>query len=96
MRAHDVRLVIAVAGVLLLAALPSAQTPADSRWWTTEPVRLIQTNISETDSTTDPATLVSAVAEFGANTFLLNMGGIVAVSDDRAISLPKRLPSPGT
>ena len=44
----------------------------------TEPVRFLQTNLSETDSTVDPAVLVSAVADFGANTFLLNMGGIVA------------------
>ncbi len=72
------RVALATAGVLLLAALPLAQTPADSRWWMTEPVRFLQTNISETDSTADPAALVSAVAEFGANTFLLNMGGIVA------------------
>ena len=73
-----VRVAIATAGVFLLAALPLAQAPADSRWWMTEPVRFLQTNISETDSTADPAALVSAVAEFGANTFLLNMGGIVA------------------
>jgi hypothetical protein len=44
----------------------------------TEPVRFLQTNLSENDSTVDPAALVSAVSEFGANTFLLNMGGIVA------------------
>ena len=34
--------------------------------------------ISETDSTVDPRRLVTAVSDFGANTFLLNMGGIVA------------------
>ena len=81
MSVHRVRVAVGAAGVfllVLLGGLPSAQTPADSRWWMTEPVRFLQTNISETDSTADPAALVSAVAEFGANTFLLNMGGIVA------------------
>ena len=43
-----------------------------------EPIRFLQTNLSETDSTVDPKQLVAAVADFGANTFLLNMGGIVA------------------
>jgi hypothetical protein len=43
-----------------------------------EPVRLLQTNLRETDSTLDARRLVSQVAEFPANTLLLNMGGIVA------------------
>ena len=43
-----------------------------------EPIRFLQTNLSETDSTVDPRQLVAAVADFGANTFLVNMGGIVA------------------
>jgi hypothetical protein len=43
-----------------------------------EPVRFLQTNLSETDSTVDPRALVTAVADVGANTFLVNMGGIVA------------------
>jgi hypothetical protein len=51
---------------------------AGARWWMTEPIRFLQTNLSETDSTVDPRQLVAAVADFGANTFLINMGGIVA------------------
>ena len=43
-----------------------------------EPIRFLQTNLSENDSTVDPKALVDAVARFGANTFLVNMGGIVA------------------
>ena len=58
-------------------ASPAAQ-PADQRWWKHEPIRFLQTNLSETDSTVDPRTLVAAVSDFGANTFLMNMGGIVA------------------
>jgi hypothetical protein len=61
----------------LLAPQPRAQTP-DQRWWQRQPIRFLQTNLSETDSTVDPAALVAAVADFGANTFLMNMGGIVA------------------
>jgi hypothetical protein len=57
----------------------------------TEPVRFLQTNLSETNSTVDPSALVAAVAEFGANTFLLNMGGIVA---QYPTSVPFHYPSP--
>jgi hypothetical protein len=56
----------------------AASPAADARWWLTEPIRFLQTNLSETDSTVDPRQLVAAVADFGANTFLVNMGGIVA------------------
>jgi Hypothetical glycosyl hydrolase 6 len=52
--------------------------PGDARWWMTEPIRFLQTNLSERDSSVDPRTLVGAVADVGANTFLMNMGGIVA------------------
>jgi hypothetical protein len=58
-------------------ASPASQ-PADQRWWRHEPIRFLQTNLSETDSTLDPRALVAAVSDFGANTFLMNMGGIVA------------------
>ena len=75
--------------VLALAAAPLAAavvgqrasgpaTAPDTRWWMTEPIRFLQTNLSETDSTVDPHQLVSAVSDVGANTFLVNMGGIVA------------------
>jgi Hypothetical glycosyl hydrolase 6 len=56
----------------------AAARAADDRWWKREPIRFLQTNLSETDSTVDPKALVGAVADFGANTFLMNMGGIVA------------------
>jgi hypothetical protein len=57
---------------------PPPARAADDRWWKREPIRFLQTNLSETDSTVDPKALVAAVADFGANTFLMNMGGIVA------------------
>jgi hypothetical protein len=60
------------------AALGVQSARTAPRWWMNEPVRFLQTNLSETDSTVDPQALVAAVADFGANTFLMNMGGIVA------------------
>ena len=68
---------LAAAAVVSQRASGPATAP-DTRWWMTEPIRFLQTNLSETDSTVDPHQLVSAVADVGANTFLVNMGGIVA------------------
>jgi len=62
---------------LSLAAAPAA-AGAPPRWWLDEPVRLVQTNVREVDSTLDARRLVEQVAEFPANTLLFNMGGIVA------------------
>jgi len=43
-----------------------------------EPIRLVQTNLRETDATLDPKRHVQQVADFGANALLFNVGGIVA------------------
>jgi hypothetical protein len=56
-----------------------------------EPVRLVQTNLRETDSTLDAMRLVQQVAEFPANALLFNMGGIVAQYPTR---VPFHYPSP--
>jgi Hypothetical glycosyl hydrolase 6 len=71
------RCVVRPALAVALAA-SYALASAQSRWWLEEPIRFVQTNLSETDSTVDPKALVQAVADFPANTFLVNMGGIVA------------------
>lgn len=42
------------------------------------PMRLLQTNLRETDASLDPARLARQLAEFPANTLLFGMGGIVA------------------
>ncbi len=64
------------AAVLLAAAvLPCAAQP---RWWMDEPVRLVQTNLRETDAALDPARLVEQVSGLGANALLFGMGGITA------------------
>jgi hypothetical protein len=59
-------------------AVLARQSPGTPRWWLTEPIRFLQTNLAETDSGVDPAALIAAVDDLGANTYLLNMGGIVA------------------
>ena len=63
---------------LFLAVVAPNLVAAEARWWMDDPVRLIQTNLRETDSTLDPQQLVRQVAEFPANTLLFNLGGIVA------------------
>lgn len=70
---------IAHAGAIVMAlTAATVMAAAQPRWWLDEPIRFLQTNLSETNSTVDPAQLVAAVAAFPANTFLVNMGGIVA------------------
>jgi Hypothetical glycosyl hydrolase 6 len=64
--------------LIAMLAAASATAAAQPRWWLEQPIRFLQTNLSETDSTVDPASLVAAVADFPANTFLINMGGITA------------------
>ncbi len=75
----SLRFAVSIAVILVIATVSSvAQRGRATRWWLDEPVRFLQTNLSETDSTVDPKALVAAVADFRANTFLINMGGIVA------------------
>lgn len=49
-----------------------------SYWWQERPMRLVQTNLRETDVTVDPARFVESLQEFSANVVLFNAGGIVA------------------
>lgn len=93
MHLHLVSSLRLAAACAFLLALEAAGAPgaAQSRWWLDEPVRFLQTNLSETDSTVDPKSLVAGVAAFPANTFLVNMGGIVAQYPTR---VPFHYPSP--
>lgn len=77
MPSHSTRWLPPITACAIFFALTTGLA-AQSKWWLDEPVRFIQTNLSETDSTVDPKALVAAVADFRANTFLINMGGIVA------------------
>jgi hypothetical protein len=72
------RALLALAVVFAVFASAPAQTTQQRRWWMDEPIRFLQTNLRELDSSLDPQRLVRQVAEFSANTFLVNMGGIVA------------------
>ncbi|HXW07419.1 MAG TPA: hypothetical protein VD833_19435 [Vicinamibacterales bacterium] len=63
---------------ILLGLVSLGPLSGQSRWWMDEPVRFLQTNVREIDSTLDPQRLVQQVADFPANTLLFNMGGIVA------------------
>ena len=62
----------------LFLLILSVTATGQPRWWMDEPIRLLQTNLRETDSTLDARRLVQQVADFPANTLLFNMGGIVA------------------
>src|SRR5262245_9518206 len=63
-----------------LAIVPvfSSAQQKTGKWWMDEPIRFIQTNLREADSVVDPRRLVEQVAEYRANVFLCNMGGIAA------------------
>ncbi len=63
--------------LVLQSAMPGAVTAAES-WWTDQPIRLLQTNLRETDSALDVQILIRQVEAFPANTLLFSVGGIVA------------------
>ena len=87
-RSIPLSLAICFAGAVPLAAQP--------RWWMDEPVRLVQTNLRETDSALDARRLAQQVADFGANALLFNMGGIVAQYPTRVeFHYPSRHLRPG-
>jgi Hypothetical glycosyl hydrolase 6 len=73
-----VRALLVLTVVVVVLAGPPAQNAQQRRWWMDEPIRFLQTNLRELDSSLDPQRLVRQVAEFSANTFLVNMGGIIA------------------
>ena len=90
------RVALACLACLAAAASIAAPSRAQSQWWMDEPIRFLQTNLRETDSTVDPKALVQQVAEFPANTLLVNMGGIVAQYPTRtAFHFPSRHLPPG-
>lgn len=47
-------------------------------WWMREPVRLLQTNLRETDAALDAQRLIDGLVGFKANVLLIGMGGITA------------------
>ncbi len=62
----------------ILVAAAALACAAQPRWWMDEPVRLVQTNLRETDAGLDASRLVGQVSELGGNALLFGMGGITA------------------
>lgn len=63
----------------LQAATAFTQVEPRSEWWLHEPFRLIQTNLREIDAIDfDINVYLASLKEIGANTVLINVGGIVA------------------
>lgn len=50
----------------------------DGSWWNRTPVRLIQTNLRETDALMNTDAYVQSMVDASANVVMLNVGGIVA------------------
>jgi Hypothetical glycosyl hydrolase 6 len=67
-----------VASLIAILYLTSPFGYAQEGWWMREPIRLVQTNLRETDTALDPARLAAQLSEFKANVLLFGMGGIVA------------------
>jgi hypothetical protein len=69
---------VSAAVAFLIATATSAFAQESAKWWMDEPIRFLQTNLREADSGVDPQRLVEQVADYRANVFLCNMGGIAA------------------
>jgi hypothetical protein len=67
-----------VASLICILCLRDGSAYAQQGWWMREPIRLLQTNLRETDTSLDPAALAARLADFNANVLLFGMGGIVA------------------
>ena len=77
--------------VMVVAFTMNQEPPAmQGRWWLEQPIRFIQTNLSETNSTVDPKALVAAVADFRREHVSHEHGrDRRAVSDARSLPLSK-------
>ncbi len=64
--------------LLLFAFACHAQTSRIAGWWTTEPIRWLQTNVREMDATIDSRAFVAEAARMRATVLHYNMGGISA------------------
>jgi hypothetical protein len=84
-----------IRGLLLLASAVPLVAPAsaeDAPWWMSEPIRLIQTNLPlHYVGESDPEEMAAAVADYPANAWLLNLGGIYA---NYPTELDVQLPNP--
>jgi hypothetical protein len=87
-------------GLLLLAGAVLLATPAvpeEAPWWMAEPIRLVQTNLPlHSVGEADPEEMAAAVADYPANAWLLNLGGIYAnYPTELDVQLPNPYLAPG-
>src|SRR3954451_20223350 len=71
-------LICAASVPLVVLAAPEPQDAQPPGWWMTEPFRLVQTNLRETDTALNAKHLVQQLMDFPANVLLVGMGGIAA------------------
>lgn len=65
--------------LVLIATNLFSQVQPKEEWWLEEPYRLIQTNLREIDAIDfDVDVYIKSLKDIGANTVLINVGGIVA------------------
>ena len=71
------RTIVSLVFLLILMFHSMAQVKPMEEWWLQEPYRLIQTNLREIDAIDfDVDVYVNSLKEIGANTVLINVGGI--------------------
>jgi hypothetical protein len=63
---------------ILLLLSTAALAQSQEGWWMREPIRWVQTNLREVDTSLDARKLAQQLADFKANVVLFGMGGIVA------------------
>jgi len=67
-----------ILAMAIQASMVVAQVEPSEEWWLDEPFRLIQTNLREKDAIDfDIDVYVESLQDIGANTVLINVGGIV-------------------
>lgn len=71
-------ILITATSLFFLFSVSVLSSPEQTSWWMNEPIRMIQTNLRETDTNLDVRRLGRQLEEFNANTLLFGMGGIVA------------------
>ncbi|OLT03850.1 hypothetical protein BJF90_04220 [Pseudonocardia sp. CNS-004] len=77
----------------LASPIPAAMDQPTPRWWSRS-FRMFQTNLREIDAGLDVERTLDAIQETGADTWLVNAGGILSVVPHRP-AVPDPQPAPG-
>jgi hypothetical protein len=68
-----------IISLLCILSETFAQVKPKTEWWLEEPYRIVQTNLREIDAQDfDIGVYINSLTDIGANTVLINVGGIVA------------------